>query len=75
MVDAVYGLNIMPFIRKNNFVDCYESNSIYLDGEIIDFFKIIILKNRIVYENLLQYINIYNYNKNFYLSNVDKNLW
>lgn len=64
------GLHTLSAIRKGYKIDCYESNTLFLNGGQIDGYKVIGLKEKIRYFNMNDNINIF-YN-NFYENIIDK---
>ena len=64
IVDAKDGQHVLPALRKGYFVDCYETNFEYLEGGIIDGYKIVGLYNKLDYFYLSNKTVIIN--KNFY---------
>ena len=64
------GLHTLSAIRKGYKIDCYESNTLFLNGGLIDGYKVIGLKEKIRYFNMNDNINIF-YN-NFYENIIDK---
>lgn len=70
VIDALDGIHVLPFARKNNLVDCYETNKTLLYGGVLDGFNIIGLKEKMNIFKLNNLIKIYE--ENFYEKKCDK---
>lgn len=64
------GFSVLPLVRRNHIVDCYETNDIFLNGGNYDEFYTRGLLNKIKDENLQDKTNLIK--KNFYENRIEK---